>query len=61
VLVGAMSVFSCCCPSDGVEMLAFKKGYDSGLCRRVKIAARKGKFHGHRMLWSMAVEDASEF
>jgi hypothetical protein len=42
-------------------MSAFKKVYDSGFCRRVKIAVRKGKFYGHRMLWSVTVEDVLEF
>jgi hypothetical protein len=41
-------------------MLAFKV-YDSGFCRKVQIAVRKGKFHGHRLLWSVTVEDVSEF
>jgi hypothetical protein len=42
-------------------MSAFKTVYDSGFCRRVKIAVRKGKFHGHKMLRSVAVEDVLEF
>ena len=45
----------------GVEMSAFKKVYDSGFCRRVKITLRKGKFHGHRMIWSVIVEDVLKF
>jgi hypothetical protein len=28
-------------------MSAFKKVYDSGFCRRVKVAVRKGKFHSN--------------
>ena len=58
-LVGAASVFGCCI-SDGVEMWAFKACY-SRFYWRVKIAVRKEKFPGYRMLRFVIVEDVLEF